>query len=209
MMTRSSRVSHLTTFMFAIILSSLCTTCYQAEGTIIVLPPSPPPPPSSSAAAASPAYSSTIAEKKEKKNVFSSRAAGFGMEFRKGVRYVAELMEPTNGDIYLCGDNDSDGSGNGNVVDDDDDVRGDYEANDKERIVHATALSGVGGGGIPGGCGLFAFCGTASPNTRYLFHTALYYSRTGILIPYSLPHLSFSFSPSYIAPIPHTSPNHS
>ena len=101
------------------------------------------------------------------------------MEFRKGVRYVAELMEPTNGDIYLCGDNDSDGSSNGNVVVAVDDVRSDDEANDKERIVHATALSGVGGGGIPGGCGLFAFCGNICiPKHTHtlLFHTALYYS---------------------------------
>lgn len=29
------------------------------------------------------------------------------MTFIKGVRYVAELMEPNDGDIYLCGDSGS------------------------------------------------------------------------------------------------------
>ena len=68
-----------------------------AEGTVIVLPLAP--------------TSSSSSSSSEKKNVFSSRAAGFGMEFIKGVRYVAELMEPTNGDVYLCGDiNGSDGN---------------------------------------------------------------------------------------------------
>ena len=97
------------------------------------------------------------------------------MEFRKGVRYVAELMEPTNGDIYLCGDNGSDGSSNGNADAAVDDVRSDDEANDKERIVHATtALSGVGGGGIPGRCGLFCILWKCIPKHTLPFPPRLY-----------------------------------
>jgi hypothetical protein len=84
---RSRIFLRFTTFISIVMMT--CTN-YLVEGTVIVLPLAP--------------TTTTSSSSSEKKNVFPSRAAGFGMEFIKGVRYMAELIEPTNGDIYLCGD---------------------------------------------------------------------------------------------------------
>ena len=73
------------------------------------------------------------------------------MEFIKGVRYVAELIEPKDGDIYLCGDisgshgSDTSSTGNGG-----EDNSGDVILQDVTPSHHHSGLT-TAESAVPGG----------------------------------------------------------